>query len=303
MYMKWIVYSLSCPRTKVVRYIGWTKRTAKARLGQHITESVRYQRTHKQKWIASLLGSGLIPTIEIIESGSGQGWAEAEQRWIAIYRARGARLVNATDGGEGIVGGWGTFEQMSAAMKKWHALETPEHRTETAKKGYASMTPEQRFAFQAAGIQASKSYWISKTPKERSAIATRRQANLTKEQRSAAAIKRWLALTADERLVRMARLRERIMPEHRATAGKHTRQTRVANGVSEDYRNTARANAIAQNAATTPEQRVAINQKISESIRRNRTSQERSEAARKREAAKRPTALSVPQGTARSVCR
>ena len=97
---RWTVYTLSHPRTAIVRYVGSTTQTPQTRLKRHIGQSVE-MRTAKDRWIASLLRSGGVPVIRVIESGFGEGMAEAEQRWIAHYRKNGARLTNKTAGGEG----------------------------------------------------------------------------------------------------------------------------------------------------------------------------------------------------------
>ncbi len=58
--------------------------------------------------------------IEVIESGLGDSWKEAEKRWVAHYRAQGSRLTNLTDGGDGTLGivrSEETRKKMSAASK------------------------------------------------------------------------------------------------------------------------------------------------------------------------------------------
>jgi hypothetical protein len=140
---KWIVYVLKNPRTNAVRYVGWTSRGADARLQSHIYEALASQRTRRQRWILSLLSIGLIPTIEVIESGQGSGFADSERYWIAHYRARGTDLVNSTDGGDGPAPQWGTPEQRSAAIVKANASRTPEQRRAVIAKVKAGLTPEQ----------------------------------------------------------------------------------------------------------------------------------------------------------------
>jgi hypothetical protein len=124
--MNWLIYVLKNPLTLEVRYVGSTTQGIERRLEQHIAGAQRApRRSYCQNMLLSLHGIGLTPLIEAIESGSGEGWAAAERRWIAYYRAAGARLTNATDGGEGVVG-WGTPEQRSGAAKKAIAAQTPE---------------------------------------------------------------------------------------------------------------------------------------------------------------------------------
>jgi len=142
--MDWIIYMLKCPRTQQVRYVGFTTTTARARLLKHVNDAIGGpQKTYRQRWIFSLVSIGLMPIIETIETGSGPGWGDAERRWIAHYRSQGARLVNATDGGEGLFG-WGTPEQRSAIAKNATAKLTAEQRAARSEKIRAAMTPEHR---------------------------------------------------------------------------------------------------------------------------------------------------------------
>lgn len=101
---KWIIYVLKDPRTEHVRYVGWTTKTTKRRLTCHLSDARQAQRTHRTKWIHSLLTIGLLPLIEVIQEGLGPGATEAEMQWIARYRSEGANLTNATDGKEGLLG-------------------------------------------------------------------------------------------------------------------------------------------------------------------------------------------------------
>ncbi len=96
----WYIYSLTDPRTGTVRYVGKTK-NVRRRLLQHITEATRKTGSYRLHWIRSLLSSGMTPALSVLETGEGAGWQEAEQRWIASFRAAGAELVNGTAGGEG----------------------------------------------------------------------------------------------------------------------------------------------------------------------------------------------------------
>lgn len=96
---EWFIYALIDPRTEDVRYIGWSYDPRK-RLVAHLWES-RKRASHKHNWIAALMREGLIPICQIIDQGWGDGWGDAEKRWIAYYREAGARLTNGSAGGEG----------------------------------------------------------------------------------------------------------------------------------------------------------------------------------------------------------
>jgi hypothetical protein len=240
--MNWIIYTLKNPRVlDQVRYVGFTSHSPARRLREHIRSALRgKRRTYKRNWILSLLSIGLVPVIEIIESGAGPGWQDAERRWIAHYRSGGARLVNGTDGGEGTFG-WGTPEQRSALARQREAAMTREQRcarTRVARAAKtcdsfeifrASMTPE-RWSAMARSREAKKTpedrhavalaRGASKTAEEWSAVARLRDANMTPEQRSARARKGQAAMTPEQRSA-AARKRE---------AGKRVRRQVVGTG-------------------------------------------------------------------------
>ena len=129
----WSIYALSDPRNGDVRYVGWTV-NPKRRLRDHLSES-RRKDTYRARWIRALSSLGLVPVMTVLEPGVGETtWAEAETRWIAHYRDNGARLTNATDGGEGCVGLVVSAETRAkqSAAKKGRKLP-PEHIEKTRK--------------------------------------------------------------------------------------------------------------------------------------------------------------------------
>jgi hypothetical protein len=99
--MAWI-YTLSDPRNGEVRYVGVTTRSLAERLRGHISDTGRQD--YKSRWIRSLLKVGVSPVMTEIEIVPIESHGEAERRWITTYRAQGARLTNATDGGPGTLG-------------------------------------------------------------------------------------------------------------------------------------------------------------------------------------------------------
>ncbi len=243
--MNWVIYVLKDPRTDEVRYVGWTKKSARARLGNHINEVAKYQRTHKQRWIASLLGIGLRPEVEVIESGEGPAWAEAEIRWIAFYRGCGADLVNSTDGGEGVIG-WGTPSERSAVAAKREADKKPETKALVSKKArdrMAAMTPQQ-------WQDLAKKRLASKTKEEWCAVAKSRDARMSPEERSQRArnafaatdksklpdiaAKRYASHTPEEWSA-MAQQRIRTKEQYRAAAVK-----RISNSTHEERKEWSR---------------------------------------------------------------
>ena len=112
----WEIYTLSDPRTTAVRYVGVTFRR-KARMHEHISHAVRGGNTYRDRWIRSLITAGIRPFYQVIQAGQGEGWEEAERHWIAHYRLC-AKLVNCTDGGEGLPG----YVPTPELRQKWSAM-------------------------------------------------------------------------------------------------------------------------------------------------------------------------------------
>jgi group I intron endonuclease len=100
----YLIYSLKCPLTEHIRYVGQTKQKLEKRFSNHIWESKKNKKSysHKDNWIRKLLKVGLEPIIEIIEYvESDLNFAlEREMFWIKEFKKLGYNLVNATDGGE-----------------------------------------------------------------------------------------------------------------------------------------------------------------------------------------------------------
>jgi hypothetical protein len=103
------IYVLIDPRDFEVRYVGMTTRPLRVRLNAHMRD--RRGDNYRIRWINALRREGLRAIIAEIEEVPVEDWAKAERKWIAFYRAAGSRLVNATDGGEGILGWKPTPEQ------------------------------------------------------------------------------------------------------------------------------------------------------------------------------------------------
>lgn len=102
--MPTLIYTLSHPLTKDVRYVGKTSRTLRQRLSQHISKS-KSPATPCGWWIKKLQDEGLCPNIDLIETVQDDSdWEECERHWISIYRDRGSSLLNLRDGGQGPTG-------------------------------------------------------------------------------------------------------------------------------------------------------------------------------------------------------
>lgn len=96
------IYGLHDPRTGELRYIGQSIRPLE-RLANHKQER---SRTHRSNWIQSLRKDGLEPYMLLIDATpyGDDAWQGIERAYIAGARAGGIRLVNGTDGGDGVYG-------------------------------------------------------------------------------------------------------------------------------------------------------------------------------------------------------
>jgi hypothetical protein len=65
----------------------------------HLIDKSNNYRVH---WIQELLKNGLLPIRQILEECDKSEWEKKEKDWIAFERRCGCKLVNNTDGGEGM---------------------------------------------------------------------------------------------------------------------------------------------------------------------------------------------------------
>lgn len=94
------IYSLSCPDTKAVRYVGKSN-NPKGRYARHLINS-RGKTYHVCNWISSLLIQNKKPTLSIIETCLKTDWKERETYWIDYLKKAGNDLTNARSGGDGL---------------------------------------------------------------------------------------------------------------------------------------------------------------------------------------------------------
>lgn len=100
--MKGYIYSLTDPRTNLIRYIGQTAHSLEKRYGEHI-RNAKYVKTKNQsvyRWIGELIDAGLLPTINSLETCEIELLNDREIYWINQYF--GENLTNMTKGGDGI---------------------------------------------------------------------------------------------------------------------------------------------------------------------------------------------------------
>lgn len=97
--MSTTIYALCDPTTLEIRYIGKAINPAK-RLCEHVSDTKRGRRTHCARWVRSV-GRPIMLRLAVVPDDYG---AEMEIRTIAQFQARGYRLTNLTEGGEGHLG-------------------------------------------------------------------------------------------------------------------------------------------------------------------------------------------------------
>jgi len=112
-----IIYGLINSDTLEIRYIGKTILLPEKRLIQH---KRRKDNKHLRNWLVKYPVSIIVlECVGIIENLN-----VVEIRWIADMRAQGARLLNLTDGGEGILGHPHTLEAKTKMRGRKLSLET-----------------------------------------------------------------------------------------------------------------------------------------------------------------------------------
>lgn len=91
------IYTLSCPVTNEIRYVGKANNPT-SRFYNHLIESTK---TYKNNWIKSLKKKGLKPILEILEEVLIEEWTFWEEHYISLFKSWNFKLTNMTSGGEG----------------------------------------------------------------------------------------------------------------------------------------------------------------------------------------------------------
>lgn len=95
------IYALTEP-DGTIRYIGQALNT-RTRYNSHVCITTE-PRTHKEKWINSLLRDGKRPVLIILKESDEENSDADEISLIRHYRDIGSNLTNGTDGGDGVLG-------------------------------------------------------------------------------------------------------------------------------------------------------------------------------------------------------
>lgn len=113
------IYILKDPITNEVRYVGKSNKP-KYRYNNHY--KCVGNNKHKINWIILLKKDNLKPILEIIDEVKIDEWKEKEKLYIKKYIDMGCKLVNCTEGGDGLSYGNQTSFKKGHGMKKIVAL-------------------------------------------------------------------------------------------------------------------------------------------------------------------------------------
>ena len=200
---EWFIYALKDPDTGLPRYVGFTVNPSK-RLQAHIAQAKRDGITHRARWILKLLRHGKSPVIEVLESGYGFAWREAERTWLEKFRNAGLSLVNVSEGGQGPAIGHVLSAQTRAKIVRRIALP-------------CAVARYQR-KFSKSGREH---YWREESPSKRS-------------QESESLKKRWATPEGRERLrLRAKRVGFKHSEESKALIGRVQKDRRLPDGHKE----------------------------------------------------------------------
>lgn len=94
------IYLLKDPDTDAIRYVGKTTDPAR-RLNAHIGHARAGKKYHVCRWIKSLLDSGKLPIMEIVDEVADEEWESVERYYISALR-KSHDLTNISDGGNGV---------------------------------------------------------------------------------------------------------------------------------------------------------------------------------------------------------
>jgi NUMOD3 motif len=135
-YRGFLIYGLKDPLSGKIRYVGRSSNGLK-RPTEHMRPHALARKTHRSSWIKSVLAKGTIPEVVILERTEFQNQLnDLEKKWITKFRNDGIKLVNHTDGGDGIQGFRHTKEsrkKISEASKRNRPKGTFFHSKETKK--------------------------------------------------------------------------------------------------------------------------------------------------------------------------
>lgn len=97
--MKSYLYTLNCPFTKQIKYVGVSIQPKK-RFNTHLSKARKSTSTRKRAWIKGLLNQNLKPILNIISEHDRDMIHEIEKSFILECKNKNIELYNLTSGGE-----------------------------------------------------------------------------------------------------------------------------------------------------------------------------------------------------------
>ena len=143
---KLLIYGLVDPRTRETRYIGKSSNGLRRPKFHWSKPALRDGRAPCDHWIRKLVSMGLVPEIDVIEDlgfsedkdDANRKLNEAEIRCISKFRDDGKKLLNVTDGGDGLLGRKHTDEEIrkitEARRKRRSGMLGKKHSEEAKEK-------------------------------------------------------------------------------------------------------------------------------------------------------------------------
>lgn len=115
-----VIYALRDVRHDDCRYVGLTTLSPQERLWSHWSCARAGKPQAVYKWMAKRLHDQQLVALEVLEvvMTNKSDLGAAEKRWIERLRAEGHRLLNLTDGGEGMAGTRWTDERRRLMREK-----------------------------------------------------------------------------------------------------------------------------------------------------------------------------------------
>lgn len=127
------IYVLQDPFTHEIRYVGMSSVSVRTRILHHLQPHMTTKKNTKHlpiyKWIKSLNGTKPVPVVvQLFETIKLNDLQQCEQYWISYFKSNGSRLLNCTEGGEGLFNPSDEVRQKmsKSAMGKYVSPETKE---------------------------------------------------------------------------------------------------------------------------------------------------------------------------------
>ena len=114
-----LIYGLTDPASGCIRYVGKTSCPLKKRYKEHIGRS-KEMKTHKQRWIQTVLRDGKTPGVVVLEECTEDNWSEREVFWIASFPKE--QLTNTSAGGRGMMHTPETLAKISGENSRFAKL-------------------------------------------------------------------------------------------------------------------------------------------------------------------------------------